>query len=76
MSPLTFFYQECPVCGRNLRIRVQYFGKEMSCSHCGGEFVASPPEHSHASCIQRELAPAESGFIAHGRFGMAQLGEV
>jgi hypothetical protein len=43
MSRATFFYQECPVCGRSLRVAVRYFGREMSCSHCRGEFVAGPP---------------------------------
>src|SRR6185369_15396146 len=40
MSRTTFFYQECPVCGRSLRVAVRYFGREMSCGHCHGEFVA------------------------------------
>ena len=38
----TIFYQECPTCGRSLRIPVKYFGMAMSCSHCSGEFVAHP----------------------------------
>jgi hypothetical protein len=37
----TIFYQECPTCGRSLRIPVKYFGLAMACTHCGGEFVAS-----------------------------------
>ena len=40
MSAMTVFYQECPVCGRSLRVSVKYFGREMSCSHCEGVFVA------------------------------------
>ena len=40
MSSLTYFYQACPICGRSLRVPVQYFGRPMSCSHCGGEFHA------------------------------------
>jgi hypothetical protein len=38
----TVFYQECPTCGRSLRVAVKYFGKAMSCGHCGGEFIADP----------------------------------
>jgi hypothetical protein len=38
----TVFYQECPTCGRTLRVAVKYFGRSMSCGHCGGEFVADP----------------------------------
>lgn len=44
MSALTVFYQECPTCGRALRVAVKYFGRTMSCGHCGGEFVANPTE--------------------------------
>jgi hypothetical protein len=40
----TVFYQECPTCGRSLRVAVKYFGRSMSCGHCGGEFVANPGE--------------------------------
>ena len=40
MSAMTNFYQNCPVCGRSLRIAVKYFGRPMSCSHCHGEFTA------------------------------------
>ena len=43
MSALaTVFYQECPTCGRTLRVAVKYFGRTMSCGHCGGEFLADP----------------------------------
>lgn len=44
MSALTVFYQECPTCGRTLRVAVKYFGRTMSCGHCGGEFIANPTE--------------------------------
>jgi hypothetical protein len=43
MSALTtVFFQECPTCGRTLRVAVKYFGRSMSCGHCGGEFLADP----------------------------------
>lgn len=43
MSALTtVFHQECPTCGRTLRVAVKYFGRSMSCAHCGGEFIADP----------------------------------
>jgi len=44
MGLKTIFYQECPTCGRSLRIPVKYFGSTMSCSHCSGEFVAQPQQ--------------------------------
>jgi hypothetical protein len=39
-----FFYQECPVCGRHLRINVEHLGKQLTCSHCHGDFTARDPE--------------------------------
>jgi hypothetical protein len=54
MSAMTFFYQECPVCGRSLRVPVKHFGRQMSCSHCQGEFSAGKealPEPSPAPAI-------------------------
>lgn len=49
MPMMTYFYQECPVCGRSLRVPVQYFGSIMSCSHCGGEFQAVAVEERLAA---------------------------
>ncbi|MFM9195658.1 MAG: zf-TFIIB domain-containing protein, partial [Planctomycetia bacterium] len=53
-SPVCY-HQNCPVCGRNLRIRVTLLGRLVYCQHCGGGFVASdakslapgpvPPSH-------------------------------
>ena len=52
MSALTtVFYQECPTCGRSLRVAVRYFGRVMSCGHCGGQFVANPDEMRNTAPI-------------------------
>jgi len=59
MSATTFFYQECPVCGRSLRIPVKYFGREMSCSHCAGEFIAGKEKEPAEQC-----QPAAEGDLA------------
>ena len=40
MSIPTYYDQDCPVCGRSLRIRVEYQGKVVMCRHCHGEFEA------------------------------------
>lgn len=37
----TYFVQECPTCGRNLQVRVEYLGKKIVCQHCSAKFVAS-----------------------------------
>ena len=35
------YHQSCPVCGRNLRIRVLLLGQRVYCQHCGGGFIAT-----------------------------------
>ena len=46
MSQTTFFVKECPTCGRNLQVRIEYLGREMMCNHCGGDFVADDNLHA------------------------------
>jgi hypothetical protein len=60
MSRSTYFVQECPTCGRNLQIRVQYLGKQVVCQHCGARFEAYdassgdyPPPGSSLSVLAR-----------------------
>lgn len=43
MSRTTYFVQECPTCGRNLHIRVEYLGREVVCQHCHAQFEACDP---------------------------------
>ena len=40
MSTSTFFVQQCPTCGRSLRVLVEYLGKKVVCQHCRGQFQA------------------------------------
>lgn len=44
MSKATYYVQECPTCGRRLRVRVVYLGKSIACQHCSAEFVAQDPQ--------------------------------
>ncbi len=37
----TFFQQECPVCGRHLRVRIEYLGRQIACRHCGHRMIAA-----------------------------------
>lgn len=48
-SQATFFVQECPTCGRRLRVCVEYLGRNIQCRHCSGEFVAHDRENSGGS---------------------------
>jgi hypothetical protein len=49
VSGAAYFNQDCPVCGRGLRVRVAYLGKQVACQHCGGRFEACDPESAHYS---------------------------
>jgi hypothetical protein len=74
MSALTVFYQQCPICGRNLRIPTKYFGREMTCSHCEGEFRAGHQADEHQMpALPRTI---ESSVIPPSAFSQSQLREV
>lgn len=36
----TFFAQECPSCGRQLQVRLEYLGRSVACQHCQRQFAA------------------------------------
>jgi hypothetical protein len=40
----TYFVQECPTCGRNLQVRIEYLGKRVVCQHCKARFQACDPD--------------------------------
>jgi DNA-directed RNA polymerase subunit RPC12/RpoP len=40
MATTTYFVQACPTCGRSLRVRHEYLGRQVVCQHCGGHFQA------------------------------------
>jgi hypothetical protein len=47
MSKTTYFVQECPTCGRNLEVRVEYLGKNVICQHCRATFLASDAKEAN-----------------------------
>ena len=55
----TFFYQECPTCGRALRVRINYLGKTVVCEHCQGSFTAQDPQNIAAEPEAHELSSLE-----------------
>ena len=73
MSAITVFYQACPVCGRSLRIPTKFFGREMSCTHCEGQFRAGkdeiPPKPVETPVFTEPV-------ISPLAFVQSQLGEV
>ena len=70
MAWSTYFDQECPTCGRRLRIHVEYLGKRVKCVHCRAGFEAwdvedgtMPPSDSGQRTLQRaeELLATSEG---------------
>lgn len=58
----TYFVQECPTCGRNLQVRVEYLGKQVICQHCSAKFEACEPgseAYSHHNSSLSLLERAE-----------------
>lgn len=56
MAEANYLVQECPTCGRNLRIRVEYLGRSVVCQHCHGSLVARDPDasrHSDSGLLER-----------------------
>ncbi len=51
----TYFSQSCPTCGRKLQVRVQFLGRQLSCRHCHGEFMAAQIDERQPNLQSREL---------------------
>jgi len=76
MATVTYFNQDCPTCGRGLRIRVEYQGKRVACQHCHAQFEACdpespayPPEDSGLLVLAKanELLAQADSFVAAGK---------
>jgi hypothetical protein len=52
MSNSIYFLRECPTCGRQLQIRVEYLGKMVMCRHCQGQFTALDPTCTRCDCAE------------------------
>jgi hypothetical protein len=50
MSNPTYFVQECPTCGRQMQIRVEYLGRRVICRHCQGQVLAADPSNGRHEC--------------------------
>ncbi len=53
MTTISYFFQECPTCGRHVRVKAEYLGRRLSCLHCHGEFVAADRESRFESTSQK-----------------------
>ena len=54
-----YFIQECPTCGRNLQVRIEYLGKRVVCQHCGAKFVACDPTSGDYPPLESSLSLLE-----------------
>jgi len=52
----THFVQQCPTCGRSLRVRVEYLGRQVTCQHCHGRLLACDPESPQHSLSDSGLS--------------------
>jgi hypothetical protein len=59
MSNSVYYTQECPTCGRSLRIRVGYLGKTVVCQHCEANFLAIDP----ASALDQDPMESSSSLL-------------
>jgi hypothetical protein len=59
MPRSTYYVQECPTCGRNLQIRVEYLGKVVECQHCHARFEACEPGSMECSAVDSGLSLLE-----------------
>jgi len=46
MVSMVHYVQQCPVCGRPAQVRVAHLGRQVTCVHCRGEFIADSREPS------------------------------
>ncbi len=53
MPRIAFYYQDCPICGRTLLIRVEYLGRQLICQHCRGHFTAQDPQSVRPASEER-----------------------
>jgi DNA-directed RNA polymerase subunit RPC12/RpoP len=52
----TYFVQECPTCGRNLQVRIEYMGKRVVCQHCKARFEACDPSSAAYPPMESSLS--------------------
>ena len=43
------YTQNCPICGRQLRVKACYVGMTLTCQHCHGNFIARDSSSSLTS---------------------------
>lgn len=51
MPMATHFHQQCPVCGRTVRISVEHLGIIVQCRHCRGQFEACDAADSQQAMV-------------------------
>jgi DNA-directed RNA polymerase subunit RPC12/RpoP len=59
MPRSTYYVQECPTCGRNLQVRVEYLGKQVVCQHCSAQFEACEPGSRSYPAMESTLSLLE-----------------
>jgi hypothetical protein len=71
-----YYVQECPTCGRNLQVRVEYLGKQVVCQHCGARFEANEPGSAAAEAAsQSSISLLERAAYLLQSSGASDFGE-
>src|SRR5689334_3549370 len=88
MSTSSHFRTPCPQCHRDLKVRLEYVGKQVTCKHCGLVFTvpapreeapsARAPEGDELSLLEQMVlreSGETSGPIKGGAGWFARMGE-
>lgn len=51
MASGTYFIRSCPTCGRQLEIRVELLNRDVECSHCRANFLATDSSNTSDSSV-------------------------
>jgi hypothetical protein len=70
-----YYVQECPTCGRNLQVRVEYLGKQVVCQHCGARFEAYEPGSAASAASQSSSSLLERAEYLLQSSGASDFGE-
>ena len=62
-----FFHQQCPVCGRPMRVRIEFRGERIRCGHCNAVCDAHESAPGLSSRFQSAHSRLESVRAQHGQ---------
>ena len=64
MAGTVYFHQDCKVCGRGMRVRIELLGQKIACAHC---FAVSVANDDHQLPHARPSLKKRNGRLGHQR---------